>query len=373
MAGGRAVKSNSRMTRRAFTLVELLTTVAIVGLLIALLLPAVQTARESARRAACANNLKQLGLAMTSHASLNGAFPAGSNVPPGTDPAAQPAWWSGNNYLRLSAHVMLLPFLDGQQIYDRLSPAQSPGWHLGTFRAIRLPAFLCPTSPVPPNPQSNPGNNYAWCTGSSLHVLGNGNVVDVWGGLAGWRLRSPQCQNGIMNVGAAIAPAHISDGLSQTLMGAETLPGSNSSSGTAVYPYDIFYVASGWGTFNPTVPADFPSETQLNSLGSNAFISNVGTVTNSGFWWGLGLPGQTMFNAAAPPNWIHPNMGGPNPCGFASDRGWAIFPPRSQHQGGVNAVMCDGAVRFISDTVDVTTFQRVGNRRDRNPVNAEAL
>jgi prepilin-type N-terminal cleavage/methylation domain-containing protein/prepilin-type processing-associated H-X9-DG protein len=359
--------------RRGFTLVELLATIAIVGVLIALLLPAVQAAREAARRIHCASNLKQLGLAMNSHASMNGAFPAGSNAPPGTDPNAQPGWWSSNIFLRLSAHVMLLPFLELQPLYDRLNPTQSPSWHVNQFRATRVPTFLCPTASPRPNPQDGGGNNYSWCTGSSLHAFLNGVVLieTLPSGAPVWRPRSPICLNGIMNVFLPISPAQITDGLSQTLMAAETLIGRESPANTAVYPYDLFYVSTGWGTTHAL--AEFPPEAQLNTLGNAAYSSPVGLTGRNGLYWNLGSHSQTMFNAAAVPNWIHPNLGGPNGAGWPSDRNWAVLPARSEHGGGVNAVMCDGAVRFISDTINMTTFQRLGNRRDRNPVSLDDL
>jgi prepilin-type N-terminal cleavage/methylation domain-containing protein len=103
------------MTRRsAFTLVELLVVIAIIGLLIALLLPAVQAARESGRRSTCSNNLRQLGLAMHGYAgTTRGVFPIN-----GYTANAGVSW---NAWERLSAHYKLLPFLELQSLHDRFT------------------------------------------------------------------------------------------------------------------------------------------------------------------------------------------------------------------------------------------------------------
>lgn len=356
-------------TPQGFTLVELLATIAIIGVLIALLLPTVQAARESSRRTQCSNNLKQLGLAMSSYASLNGTFPAGSNIPAGTTPDKVASDWDSGGFHKLSAHCMLLPFLECTPVFNKINPNLSANANRVQL-CIRLPIFLCPSATPPSNASTSPGCNYSWCNGSSFHVWSNGVINSAYGD---WTQRSPICQNGFINCKQQLSPAAFTDGMSQTLMGSETLPGTNGPSGSATYPYDIFYVSttSLWPSLN--VAADFPTQSQLSALGNASYAMSGGSVGNNGFWWSVGLPGQTMFNAAAPPNWVFPNIGGWTQPGIASDRGWGVLPPRSEHRGGVNAVMCDGAVRFISDNVDLLTFQRVGNRRDRSPISFEDL
>src|SRR5438046_4169318 len=110
-------RSNSIPDRRAFTLIELLVVIAIIGVLIALLLPAVQSAREAARRSQCVNNLKQLGIAIQNYADSNGALPpTGSN--------------GGNNF---SMKGRLLPFMEQQQVWNALN--QSANWNTSTTAA----------------------------------------------------------------------------------------------------------------------------------------------------------------------------------------------------------------------------------------------
>lgn len=129
----------AKTERNAFTLVELLVVIAIIGILVALLLPAVQAAREAARRMQCTNNLKQLGLGMQNYHSTYGAFPPGST----RDIAAG----SGNfNDPRFSPHVMLLPYLEQQPLYDRITWTKS--WEMNEHTYLRqtlIPGFQCPS------------------------------------------------------------------------------------------------------------------------------------------------------------------------------------------------------------------------------------
>ncbi len=146
------------MRKRAFTLVELLVVIAIIGTLIALLLPAVNSAREAGRRTQCANNLKQIGLALTAFNEANGAFPPGCYYnPPNVDYTH--SWWIG-----------ILPQLDQSVIYDRydLTGAQSgspssTSWLSNPYDAallakIVLPVMRCPSSTLPSSNGTDLGN-----------------------------------------------------------------------------------------------------------------------------------------------------------------------------------------------------------------------
>src|SRR5687768_17044091 len=146
-----------RPYRKGFTLVELLVVIAIIGVLVALLLPAVQAAREAARRMSCSNNLKQFGIALHNFENTNRQLPAGEI--------------SSTAYL--SPHVQMLPFFEQQSLYamfDMLkgafdAPNTTPG-------AIQPPLFLCPTDPRPDRSQAMGWTNYHPNAGSWVSING---------------------------------------------------------------------------------------------------------------------------------------------------------------------------------------------------------
>jgi len=348
----------STMQKRiAFTLVELLATIAIIGLLIALLLPAVQAARESARRTHCLNNMKQLGLAMQSYVTSNGRFPPNASVPAGST-----LNWGSMSFLQLSAHFLLLPFLDQQSIYNLATPTAGHG----AWDRIRVATFLCPSANPPPT--FAPGCHYGWSSGSSPHTWNNG----VCGYGLPYVLVTPVLQNGAITIATQWSPAHFRDGLSTTLLGSERLSASSDTPpGSGKYPYDFFFI-SGNSLATLGNPA-FPTESELAAIGNAALGPSVSFINGNhknGWYWAWGAP---QVNTSAPPNWMYPDTGQGAPPGFANNRGWGIFPPRSMHTGGVNAVMCDGAVRFVSEMVNTRTFQQLGHKSDNASVTLDSL
>lgn len=153
------------------------------------------------------------------------------------------------------------------------------------------------------------------------------------------------------------------DGLSNTILASELLSGSNAGpQGPGKYPYDIFY--AGAGPFNAVANPDFPTQPELDAIGSAALNSSPEVRSNNGtmpLWYPAA---QSAFNTAAPPNWRWPSAGGDCCPGGGHDWAHGIIPPRSMHSGGVNALLGDGSVRFIRDTIDLLTFQRLGNGKD---------
>jgi len=137
-------------SRRGFALVELLVVITIIGVLITLLLPAVQAAREAARRAQCLNNLKQMGLAMQNHHDTYGRFPPGGafDQPPfGTTSSSNFLTW-GSSWM-----VYLLPYLEQDALYQRLSFTGGSGWppygvggNIAVFAGASIPNYQCPSS-----------------------------------------------------------------------------------------------------------------------------------------------------------------------------------------------------------------------------------
>ena len=329
-----------RQSRAGFTLIELLVVIAIIAVLIALLLPAVQQAREAARRSACKNNLKQQALAMHNHHDNNRQFPrnyrqVGGNV-----------WeaWGGNFFL--------LPYLDQAALFNQgVTNFANWGTTYNTLMNHKMQVFLCPSTTLAPARGTNPagwdgpGTNYAWSTGSSVET--------VWAGIR---------FNGFMSYTQDIKMADLVDGTTNILMASEILSGSNSGGATGIYPNDIFY--AGNGAFTSIVDPNFPTQAELTNIGTIARNSPIGFKSNNGTMWGWYAAGQSTLTTATTPNWQFPSAGGDCCPGGAHDWSYGIISPRSKHVGGVHAALGDASVRFISDSVDLLLFQRLGNRKD---------
>jgi prepilin-type N-terminal cleavage/methylation domain-containing protein/prepilin-type processing-associated H-X9-DG protein len=347
-----------RRLRPAFTLVELLVVIAIIGVLVALLLPAVQSAREAGRRMQCSNNLKQLALGMHNFHDTNGLFAFNYQL------IGVNAWEAA------SASYQILPFIEQANVHSqfKIPSTAKAGQALGTAPEgavgdsamwsaswngpmnTRLKTFICPSSTKAPTRSQvswgGPGSNYGWCTGSRTQV--------VWAG---------DSFNGIIAYQHQRRIKDVTDGLSNTVLASEFLPGRGLNSGTATYPFDVFY--AGDGPFNSVKNKDFATQAELDTIGNAAKnLSGGGFRGNNGGNWAWYAAGHSTFSTAAPPNWRFPTAGG-NCCpGGAHDWGNGIIPARSIHPNGVNAAFGDGSVRFISNNVDLLAWQYAGSRND---------
>lgn len=336
---------SSRTNRGAFTLVELLVVIAIIGVLIALLLPAVQQAREAARRSQCVNNLKQLALGMHNFHDTFGEFPKNTTGP------NEGVTWEGWQYF--SAHYKLLPFIEQDNLYERFNLDGT--WesnHSGPMQ-VRLQAFLCPSAlEAPPSTFSwgGPGCNYGWNSGSSPHTAHSCNRNNC---------------NGMITTKDERKMADVTDGLSNTVFCSEFLSGDGIAD-SPKYPYDVFYTGAD-SDFTSIANKNFPTQAEIDGIGESVNTSPSGERSNSGSLWSWYSHGQSIFNMATPPNWKYPSAGG-NCCpGGAHDWGWGFIGARSMHPGGVNVAMGDGSVRFVAETVDLLTWQRSGNASDGQP------
>lgn len=333
----------TRRTQSGFTLVELLVVIAIIGVLVGLLLPAVQSAREAARRMDCSNRIRQLGLAMLNFESAYKKFPRNYKQV------------GGNAWEATSASVEILPHLEQTQLYMQFNlNAANWGWTYNTGMNTPLTSFKCPSARpgsirgTHPHGWDGPGSNYAWSTGSSIETVWAYNRF-----------------NGFMSYRFDRNLEDFLDGASNTIMAGEILSGSRQTGSEGWYPYDIFYVGN--GLFNAVVNKDYPTETELRNIGMQAKTSPIGYKSNNGNMWAWYAAAHSTFNTSAPPNWQYPSAGGDCCPGGAHDWGFGIIPPRSMHGGGVNIVLLDGSTQYVGSSIDVLVFQRLGDRDDGSP------
>ena len=340
--------SRYRLRSRGFTLVELLVVIAIIGILIALLLPAVQAAREAARRSQCTNNLKQMGLAIHNFHDVYKRFPAGTN---------DPFWIRGftrdNTTVRIdvvdvySFRTSILPYVEQTSLFNEITryckeaastipyrcdtgdgTANIPmvwGVHrmwdgkLNPF-VTQVPTYLCPSD--------REGQR-----GYSDNELGRANYVGNRGDI---RVHDTWHENrGFFAPGdrMTLDMASVSDGTSNTILLSETCIGR--SDGTDIN------VKSGIVTDYPNEWSFEPPATCLARRGPNNTL--VGSVTNwKGTRWGDSRNFYAIFNTMLPPN--SPSCG--------NDERNAMISASSYHPGGVNVCMADASVRFISETID---------------------
>ncbi|HUT93320.1 MAG TPA: DUF1559 domain-containing protein [Thermoguttaceae bacterium] len=320
---------------RGFTLVELLVVIAIIGILIALLLPAVQAAREAARRGQCANQLKQLALAVHNYVDTFKVFP-----PKKAGTTAAPDCW-GDNGSYGSGWMRLLPFYEQQALYDAWSSQLTvgatvyPPWGpcpWGPSNTTYWPyqeqvsALMCPSdSGIRNKPATQPGRtSYMFCVGDS--ILYDGSVGHN---------QSNRTRGIFANFDAQNTFASIRDGSSNTLMLSER-----------VFSADARMVRQGQAVLTGivTTPA-----TCLTALDPNDSRRYDGALTVRGWTgrWEHGSVSHIGFNTVLPPN--GPSCVDP---GSNDNSTHGIYPATSEHPGGVVAGLGDGSIRFISETIN---------------------
>jgi prepilin-type N-terminal cleavage/methylation domain-containing protein len=323
-----------RQSKSGFTLVELLVVIAIIGILVGLLLPAVQAAREAARRSQCVNNMKQLALAFHNYHDVYNNFPAYQYPVTGTNS------WEGHGAL-----TMILPYVEQTTIYSKIDFTRrwDDGVHL-PYRQTKVKAFVCPSDVPYPN-QAYGGTNYGVCGGATKNFYSTG---------------APSAGSGAFLRRQETPMAALTDGTSNTILLGEFLHGDDNN-GMKTLERDFTNSLS-------LTTTEFPSASDIETAG----LACDSTLTsyqqsNAGRDWMASFPGHIAVNTVAPPNWKHTNCCDGGGFGYACDRN-GIVPIRSLHPGGAIIGVGDGSTRFVSDTVDLVLWQRLGARADGNAV-----
>jgi prepilin-type N-terminal cleavage/methylation domain-containing protein len=312
--------------QRGFTLIELLVVIAIIAVLIALLLPAVQQAREAARRSQCKNNLKQIGLALHNYHDTHSTFPPGAfwALPNG---AADPC--VGVTHQKGSILVHILPFIDQAPLYAQFDFARcdtDAGWAAtnGLGGTNVIPAYLCPSDTTPPKQTSAPPrgvHNYAACfgAGNTGGATGNGACQCPNTPFQAWLLPNTNPNNAPGMFTRAWRTTRIrdnTDGTSNTIYFGEVRPECSN------------HANNGWASSN-----------NGNGLTSTLIPINFNSC-----------------NTATPAD---PANGCGHRCNWVTELGF-----KSRHVGGAHMLMGDGAVRFLSENIDMFTYSRLGSKAD---------
>ena len=330
------------MKRFGFTLIELLVVIAIIGVLIALLLPAVQKVREAANRAKCANNLKQIALAAHHYHGDFERFPPGS-VPNGS---------------QASTLVFLLPYLEQASTYRLFDSSRSVATDAANAaaRAQQVPIFLCP---------SDPSQGYFMDPSPSEVISGKSNYFANMGAHAWWldqpgaTLTKPPELAGVFGADSRTRLTDITDGTSNTALFAEIKrganPGSDNLDVTRLMPPD-------WDITSK--PATNP-----NNLRPPAACGTPTTPTlnYTGLQYEYGFLITAFYTHTVPPNY----------SGRDCIR-WPLYDQghlatRSYHPGGVNIALADGSTRFISENIQFSIWQALGTRAGGETVDLDGF
>ena len=335
--------------RRGFTLVELLVVIAIIGILIGLLLPAVQKVREDANRTKCANNLKQIGLACHNYES---AF---SCLPPGAGPLPDQVLFPTSNQ-RPSLQVMILPYVEQGNKYNQFDLTQDVNASAANAAARNqdVPFYLCPSDS---SPARQPLTGQVGRSNYFGSIGGNAYCRPSSGGQGG--LFFVEIKTQVLAQGGrpgAVRIADITDGTSNTAMMAEIIRGNNVT-GAPFQPQDPRLITP-WVTDGQRVINGVDTFPGCNSLSGSA-------LRYAGLQYYRNLIATSLYSHTVPPNF----KGGDcldntqRPGELPSSTLWAAhLAARSYHPGGVNVVFGDGAVHFVGDAIDPTVWHSVGTR-----------
>ena len=328
--------SHHRQHSAGFTLVELLVVIAIIGVLVALLLPAVQAAREAARRSQCSNALKQFGLAMHNYADVFKVFPARRSGTTGT--IANDTGRTMANYNRMSAFIPLLSFLEQKPLYDAIVAG---GTFSGTTYAAGGPAawntsyppfrtqvaiLICPSDKVPPPTPTQVGrNSYAFSLGDSILNQNGDNRL----------------MRGVFGSQLCKGFKDITDGSSNTIAMSERVWGGALGLTTA-----SGHEAKATTASNVSSIGTNPSSCLAKANGQE--FTGVQVKGMFGALWSDGQAERVGFTTVLPPN--APNC--TNDANGNADSNGALLNPASYHPNGVNALFADGSVRFIAQNIN---------------------
>ncbi len=375
-------RATSRQGWRGFTLIELLVVIAIIAVLISLLLPAVQSAREAARRAQCTNNMKQLGLALHNYLQTNDAIPH-----------VYPLWfWSSatansggsDTWGCWSPQTQMFPYLEQGPLYNainfRLANRYNGSVSNTSLLGTRIVAFLCPSSPLAAGNIAccalikSPGNNYFGSVGASIDWRSSSNPP----GLFGYDFNPLVYGMGWVQQTPPISLRDITDGTSNTIAFGEWRTGDFNCQKLSV-PQDVVNPVA-WPGISYNAPWTGSAFTTFMGWLNTCASTAPGTIVNSPQWeynmsylgisWDQGMFGYTLGNTLLPPNPQYPNC---RTCSWNGD--WdcpGMYGLSSFHPGGGNIAMADGSVRFLKSSTNMQVVWGLGSRAGGEIISSDA-
>ncbi|WZO98215.1 DUF1559 domain-containing protein [Isosphaeraceae bacterium EP7] len=327
--------------RTGFTLIEMVVVLAISGVLVAMLLPAVQSAREAARRLECVNNLKQIGLALHRYQLTQQSLPMGSSPTrnPGTgSPGSRNSW---------SVHGQILGEMEHQALYNAINfdwgvedsaVTTDPAFRINsTAVEAEVSGYLCPSDP---NSVRSNRNNYHASMGSTAR-------------------NEPEESDGLFALSTSCRLSDATDGISNTVVFCEAVTGPPLE---AYVPAISLTEVGGISADAQTVSARLsPAAIHggLKACDAAFKTRSARPKAGRGQLWAKGSPGYTLFNTVSVPGLKAHSW---NSCSD-SDVGHSLFNgANSAHPGGTNILFGDGSVRFLGDAIAEPTWWALGSR-----------
>jgi prepilin-type N-terminal cleavage/methylation domain-containing protein/prepilin-type processing-associated H-X9-DG protein len=345
---------------RGFTLIELLVVIAIIAVLISLLLPAVQSAREAARRAQCVNNLKQLALAAHNYESSQGSFPMGNRYIDNTSYASTTPCDTNSSWFGHSAFGLILPFIEGGAQYSAVNYSLVGNSRRNTTAYFTLvSSYICP-SDLPAPPYTTP-----WAQAS--YGMSRGTQENVYENWAAASFPDPNAEqpgkcnaalgNGMFGAENVVKISGVTDGTSNTTLFGETSRWiDDPAKGTNWYHF-----TAAFGTVN--IGGYFSGDIRIET-GAFTYPDINGPPDRTGQYIGAVFCGCGSGNCI-PSDWLDPKC-----LGAVKKLGQFAF--RSLHPGGVNFAFADGSVKFIKQSINTQTLMALGTRAGGEVVSADS-
>jgi prepilin-type N-terminal cleavage/methylation domain-containing protein/prepilin-type processing-associated H-X9-DG protein len=328
-------------SRSGTTMIEVLVALSIIGLLIAILVPAVQSAREASRRGQCQSRLKEMALALNSFEATRTEFPSALALLPQEGPPTSDRFYA--------PHAFLLPYLDQTPLFSRLDLqgrqlfVGDPSL-LGALKNTMIDAFQCPSD------LGISGTNYRVCMGPGPYATASS--LTPGGGL------------GAFAAGKVLRPADFRDGMSNTIALCEKLK-SPGTRGT--YTPEMFWYSG----VADLVGFPFPAIDEVVSICDSLNGQPADFFPFAGRSWLLAAYEYTWYNHSVTPNGTAPDCSIESRSATSTSGG--VFKASSHHSGGVNCAFMDGHIRFISNSVDLRVWRGLATRAGGEPLGGDSF